>query len=303
MVFSVNKGHHKKSECEKRLGIFSSIQEEYVQCAIKYAQPVHLCVNCASKYINATQAYEILAHDYHGTDCSSHFFDLDRLNIINSMYLQGKSIWDKAHCPDCYDWVDGVIHLNLSADTITFMKLMDNTIDCINDHYGTECEDCPGEYKKLNVLYTGMEKSKKNKICYDLQDQMNKTRLRWSSELRCCKERKSSLFGFTMFSAGLSLLAVAFYIIIPFIAIQNETNSMLYDTPPTTSSQETVASSSSPNQSKPISSKIRTSEDSDDDSILSLDGTPTLESINAPGPSNTNRRNNKSKANIIDIED
>lgn len=98
----------------------------------------------------------------------------------------------------------------LSNSTIEFFHFQKDWFSCTNSYYGTACINCLGKYNHLNAYYIDYQKSKMSKVCYDMQDQINKTRLFWSKEMSCCKDKKSSLLSFTFWSS-------AFCLIVPFM--------------------------------------------------------------------------------------
>lgn len=50
------------------------------------------------------------------------------------------------------------------------------------------CESCKESYLELNNYYDKIKSS----TCFDIKDLMNRTRLNWSSNLKCCKEKENT---------------------------------------------------------------------------------------------------------------
>lgn len=85
-------------ECDRRMKHFAAQHKDFVQCALKHGQPVEICTNCLEQYTESTFAYKNLTTEINGTNCKEHFVDADRLNIVETMYLQGVDLWNRAFC-------------------------------------------------------------------------------------------------------------------------------------------------------------------------------------------------------------
>lgn len=96
-----------------------------------------------------------------------------------------------------------------------FFQKLNLTHDCIFTHRAnkTTCEGCAGHYDALNAFYISeKEAGHEDEICFDIRDAMNKTRLTWSKELKCCRDKHGSLFAFLVCSAVIGVLPVGFYV-------------------------------------------------------------------------------------------
>lgn len=182
----------------------------FFQCAIQHSQPINYCSKCVHQFYNLTQSYYNLTTFIDGTNCRDRYFDLDRINVIETTYTQAWDLWNKGFCSDCYYWPNQLEEPIVSNTTIDFFNFHKDWLTCTNMFYGTACINCLGKYSHLNAYYIDYQKSKLTKVCYDMQDQMNKTRLFWSKEMSCCKDKKSSLLSFTFWSS-------AFCLVVPFM--------------------------------------------------------------------------------------
>lgn len=230
---------------------FATWTKQFLNCAIHDSEPVRYCRNCGNLFSNVTVAYNTLDANetckaiYFNQDrlnvlqtiyssslslweagsCASNLFCLIKLYCFAN--LCGKII------VDCFDWVEPSDYStqNISSRTQEFFDDLKNVTMCINTFRKNTCEDCAEDYNKVNALYNSIKESTKDVICFDIKDavsqydeivthhfltftvfQMNKTRLQWSRDLKCCKDRKSSLTAFIVTSIILSgLIPFTFY--------------------------------------------------------------------------------------------
>lgn len=205
------------------LSSFSVQTGLFFQCTIRHSQPITYCSKCVEQFYDLTQTYHNLTTFIDGTNCRDRYFDLDRINVIETTYIQAWDLWNKGFCSDCYYWPDSMVKPVLSNTTKDFFHFQSDWFNCTNTNYGTACINCLGKYSHLNAYYIDYQKSRMSKVCYDMQDQINKTRLFWSKEMSCCKDKKSSLFSFTLWSSAFCLIVpLMFYGGFIWTTIQNE---------------------------------------------------------------------------------
>lgn len=200
-----------ENECNKRLIKFSEMNAEFVKCSIQNAEPVNFCTACVDRFVNMTFTYKNLTTEIDGLNCKDFYIDLDRLSIVQTIYNQAWQLWEKGFCRECFNWNDTTFEQTHSNNTETFFNYLNTTVDCIHMNYGDACIKCSSYYVRLNDFYNSINKNKESKICFDIQDKMNKTRQFWSKEMSCCKQRHSNFTNFTILSSLFCLIPVVFY--------------------------------------------------------------------------------------------
>ncbi|KAH8301869.1 hypothetical protein KR044_000079, partial [Drosophila immigrans] len=173
-------------KCNLLLHQLGDKQSRYVDCTTTHAIPVHderVCGSCKPQNDEMTEAYKVLMGN-----CSDLYKDADRLNIVITTHQLLEGLWNKAHCENCYE--AGGHMLN------NFTDLYDDFLSCNRTSNAKDiCTDCKPQYLKMNDFYKDLEKSKNGQICFDIQDIMNRTRVMWSKQLKCCqREVKMTTF-------------------------------------------------------------------------------------------------------------
>ncbi|XP_016979507.1 osteopetrosis-associated transmembrane protein 1 [Drosophila rhopaloa] len=180
--------------CDKLVGELGDGQSKFIYCATTKAVPVNLCIGCAELYKNLTKDYENLIAD---ANCSKKYLNSDRINIVATTQGILTSMWQKANCDNCFRDDYWSKYDNRSIDLR----------DCLEKFKSDEvCLACKPFYLDLNQFYHEMESNVGGKVCFDLQDNMNRTRLNWSKTLNCC-QREVKLTNF--------LIAVGVVVLLP----------------------------------------------------------------------------------------
>lgn len=201
-----------KDICDKRRNIFSQFHSEVSQCIIKLSNPFTVCQDCAKKYIQTIVSYRNLTTEVDGKNCRNLVIDNDRLNLVIVMHDQVTQMWEKAFCKDCFEWDEsGNLDLNLSRNALDFLSFSEDFNTCHVNNVFEACIECSAVYTKLNHFYLTLEESHHKKICFDLQDQMNRSRSLWSKVFKCTSDKNNSMFNFVITSTFFTLLVVGFY--------------------------------------------------------------------------------------------
>ncbi|KAI9588649.1 osteopetrosis-associated transmembrane protein 1 [Glossina fuscipes] len=218
----------KEPSCPRLLVELGDFQKNLVTCVTHNSVPVKICSNCEDTYHNMTAQYKKLSQ------CSE-YFDQDRLNLIPTTQNLLSSIWSKAYCNECYE--DNAIKKYEEKNT-EFSR-------CINDTTNEICATCLHLYRDLNSYFTSLNQHYNGKVCFEMQDQMNRTRNHWSKELKCC-QRKPKLTYFTIALAFVTSLPMIFYTSSYIITIRRENNhGTLHDEDPLLNVPAPTASTSS----------------------------------------------------------
>ncbi|XP_077298229.1 osteopetrosis-associated transmembrane protein 1 [Arctopsyche grandis] len=210
------------SECDTALKEFADSSSDFTYCTVNYSHPIHLCELCVNSYMKVEKAHtNILTVEVNGTKCKDKLINMDRLEVIESIFSNVQDLWKRAFCQKCFDWTDG--KPTLSNQTKTFITYFDSAKKCINDHIkdptirnNTDkiCEDCMTEYVTLNSFYESLKGSSETVgICMDIVDSMNATRAIWSDVLNCCRLRRTPELIFLCCTGVITALPAIFYLL------------------------------------------------------------------------------------------
>ncbi|XP_033160366.1 osteopetrosis-associated transmembrane protein 1 [Drosophila mauritiana] len=202
----------KKHGCEKLLDELGDAQSKFIYCATTKSVPVNLCEGCVDLYHNLTKDYEnLIAND----TCAKRYLNSDRINIVANTQGILTSLWQKANCENCFRDNYLIVY------NVTSTQLQDCLQSASTD---LVCFKCKNDYVKLNDFYLSMEKKVGGSVCFDLQDNMNRTRLNWSKTLKCC-QREMKLTNFLIAVGVVVLLPIfTFYITAIVVTRRREAN-------------------------------------------------------------------------------
>ncbi|XP_059619277.1 uncharacterized protein LOC132263510 [Phlebotomus argentipes] len=264
-------GHnnHTNVTCDKHLSHFEDASKDFTTQLLLNAVPVTYCNKSVKQYLRFEETYKDLltAVDRTNVSCKDIYFNVDRLGVVETIYNQLHQMWLVGFCDDCYANVSSA---SLSNTTKDFYYYLESIQQCISDNKASDpCLKCMGSYQKLNDFFDGIKKEKEDRICFDLQDAMNRTRIKWSVELNCCRDRNSSLLFFYIISGLIGILPGIFYLVVFIWQRHQERYDLLTDDQDITASAETGSASIqnvSPNheESQPGPSRVNTSLPTDD---------------------------------------
>ncbi|XP_036336386.1 osteopetrosis-associated transmembrane protein 1 [Rhagoletis pomonella] len=183
--------------CQKYLRELAQNQSVFVQCSTKHSVPVSLCVGCEEPFTDMHLSYMALRNE---KNCTDIYFDKDRINIVSTTQSILVGLWTKAYCDDCYS----------NNHSYVFDLKKRDFEDCLREHKGEECSACLLEYLDLNGFYISLDKKNNGKICFDMQDAMNRTRAHWSKDLKCC-HREFDYMLFLVVCGFIAILPILFY--------------------------------------------------------------------------------------------
>ncbi|XP_011195558.1 osteopetrosis-associated transmembrane protein 1 [Zeugodacus cucurbitae] len=182
--------------CQKYLRELAQKQSEFVRCSTMNSVPVSLCVGCEEPFTEMHVAYMTLREEQ---NCTDTFFDKDRINIVSTTQSILVGLWTKAYCDDCFT----------SNNSYVFDLKRTAFDDCITKNKTKECKSCLTQYLDLNGFYLSLSKNN-GRVCYDMQDSMNRTREQWSKDLGCCR-REFDILLFSVVSCIIGVLPILFY--------------------------------------------------------------------------------------------
>ncbi|KAH8349691.1 hypothetical protein KR084_004264, partial [Drosophila pseudotakahashii] len=202
----------KNKTCEKLLGELGDGQSKFIYCATTKSVPVNLCLGCENLYRSLKDDYTHLIAD---DNCSKRYLNSDRINIVATTQGILTSLWQKANCENCFKDQYWYQYDNKSID---LQSCLDNSSPDVT------CLECKPFYVALNDLYLKMESEVRGNVCFDLQDNMNRTRLNWSKTLKCC-QREVKLTNFLIAVCVVVLLPIlTFYITAIVVTKRREAN-------------------------------------------------------------------------------
>ena len=184
------------NHCRALLGNFSSTVSTYLNCMTYYSKPAKLCQTCQHKLTQVYSAYNDIREDSTEPVCSKLLLSSDSLHMIEREYQHAQYVWQMADCNYCYDNPDAINgRWQLSNKTKMFFELFNITINCfaaflpINQTNSTKgnpaiCSNCSQEYTLLDHMFLTTFQFD-DKICTDIFEAMNYTRIVWSRQYNC----------------------------------------------------------------------------------------------------------------------
>ncbi|XP_054262118.1 osteopetrosis-associated transmembrane protein 1 isoform X2 [Macrosteles quadrilineatus] len=207
--------------CEEVLESFALASANYTFCAIRFARPIRLCEFCVGNYQNVIAIHNDILNLYDPDNftCKDKLMNLDRLQVVQSGFDYVDGLWKRAKCSNCFEMDDqGYPTKSLNYKTLEILELSNKTYSCIDKHRNDTstrggdppvCAECKQFYQDLNSHYDSL---KNEGFCMDIVDMMNLTRAMWSSELKCCLERKQPEWLFLVSSCVFTCLPFVFYL-------------------------------------------------------------------------------------------
>ena len=190
--------------CRGLLTNFSATVSKYLKCMTYFSKPAKFCQSCQHKLTELERSYRDIKDDSTEPVCPTLLLSSDSLHMIEREYEHAQYVWKIADCDYCYDnpdvksgnWI-------LSNTTKNFFYLFNSTIDCfaaflpINNTNSTErnpgiCSNCSLEYSSLNHMFLSTFQFD-DKICIDIFEAMNYTRIVWSRQYQCYARKRNLL--------------------------------------------------------------------------------------------------------------
>ncbi|EDW57116.1 osteopetrosis-associated transmembrane protein 1 isoform X1 [Drosophila virilis] len=186
----------KSKTCDHLLRELANDQQNFVYCNTAHAVPAHpqderLCIACNQRYSNMASSYDTLMTN---ENCSKIYMDSDRMNIVFTTQNVLKGLWNRAYCEECFKGNNSDI----------FQDLYLNLSGCLEENKGSECSSCLLKYITINDFYKDLDQKNNGKVCFDMQDVMNRTRVLWSKDLKCCQREVKM----TAFLTSVAIVAV-----------------------------------------------------------------------------------------------
>jgi hypothetical protein len=205
------------------------------------------------------------------------------MSVIGHIVTTSKGLWESGNCDDCYMDQDNNVYQNFSLHTIEFLKAHAEYENCTSKYSNVSviCKECMSYYMKMNELFDYEKTKREGKICFDLEDVMNKTRQEWSVVYKCCKDKKDSLKAFYSLFSTIIILTFAFYSTIYFTG-SSYTETTTLDAREITNVQNMLpnSSSSSTGSSNSNRSEIKTKETPKSDKKLIINEESSDDELN-----------------------
>ncbi|KAJ8918411.1 hypothetical protein NQ315_008108 [Exocentrus adspersus] len=205
-------------DCTVLKNNFANYIAGFAQCSIDYSRPITLCKSCIYTYINLLHSFENLTQvSVNGTICLDYYVNLDRLQIIETQYVNSINLWNRAKCYECY-LVENGTQTSKESEILKQFNSYYNTLSTCTLNTDTEnlCRDCMADYVALSDYYQTISKANdKIGTCIDLEDKMNSTWNYWSPN--CCKYRRHNEYVFIGSTISVIIITILLYISVHFL--------------------------------------------------------------------------------------
>nr|XP_023017999.1 osteopetrosis-associated transmembrane protein 1 [Leptinotarsa decemlineata] len=193
---------------------FANASSQFTLCAVHNSRPITFCEQCVDPYRDVLAAYKNMTIEMfdNETKCIDIFINLDRLEIIETLYENNVALWNRAKCYECYRIENGTQSKVISNETIQFQEHYTNFMVCVNQTLKKDdlCGKCMQKYIVLSNFYNSISNNnEKIGLCMDLVDIMNTTWTFWG--VNCCKYRKHNEYIFITISVVMLILTFVFY--------------------------------------------------------------------------------------------
>lgn len=163
---------------------FKDSINKYDQCALSKAVPVQLCFECLEHFDNITKRYDLILKGNETTpenkiiQCADKYLNQDGLNIVEIIFLNAQKIWDNAYCETCFDRKKE--NIPKPNDVQEFERRDALFKDCESKYAKQDpCKICSPLYENLNQEYKLLENVRNGKICFDIQDKVRLTDIKY----------------------------------------------------------------------------------------------------------------------------
>ncbi|KAK9879777.1 hypothetical protein WA026_006841 [Henosepilachna vigintioctopunctata] len=200
--------------CDEALNAFATVSAAYTSCAIANSRPITYCENCVEIFIDVLNSYRNLSIISEGNSkCIDNFVNLDRLQIIETIYRNSYILWNRAKCNECFQFENSTLTTKISKETSQFHEYYEDFVKCFKlTNSSNLCPVCLEKYTTLNNYYTSISnENEKIGVCMDIVDIMNTTRRNWSKS--CCKYRKHSEHIFLVTTLLIFVVTAIFYLL------------------------------------------------------------------------------------------
>ncbi|KAK6169337.1 hypothetical protein SNE40_020411 [Patella caerulea] len=190
--------------CQAHLIYFAESASNFTNCLVMNSRPFRLCEGCVIPYKKATEIYQTL-FDKKGDNCHDKLLRSDRIQALTLVNNNMKDVWTNADCESCFESIDedkvtGNVNFTLTKDTVLFRKYYNTFRQCLNATPGANipllspginktndsaCIVCKQNYSSLNAHYETIVSETFQRVCMDVIDMMNYSRLTWGNELQC----------------------------------------------------------------------------------------------------------------------
>ncbi|XP_062586346.1 osteopetrosis-associated transmembrane protein 1-like [Saccostrea cucullata] len=197
-------------KCCAYLNDFADNASNFIRCSVERARPLRFCEKCVDSFATVTSIYNDIEKNVGG--CHVFLLDADRVQAILQIHTMIKALWDASDCNNCFTSgsidveQNGTVTYKYNTDTMDFMGKYDNFTECVDRYTNgtypdftsinyTVCHACLQMYQGLNDHYADMRKRYNGKICMDLVDMMNYTRLMWGDarDLNCTNHDRDDM--------------------------------------------------------------------------------------------------------------
>ncbi|XP_022655927.1 osteopetrosis-associated transmembrane protein 1-like isoform X1 [Varroa jacobsoni] len=174
-------------ECKEYLKDVAQSSSGFEVCALLCARPFRVCSSCFDDYAFAHNMFVNLKSGRGQVEknCSEDLVSGDRVSIINRAFTYVTETWESGNCDNCLvvSKSDDIVHFKVAEFAKEFQTRAEQVFKCIDSHIKNEsriCTDCLSSFSNLSNFYHGLVKKYEEKLCMDIIDIMNTTRVKWS---------------------------------------------------------------------------------------------------------------------------
>ncbi|XP_055337404.1 osteopetrosis-associated transmembrane protein 1-like [Paramacrobiotus metropolitanus] len=197
-------------DCHENLTAYGYHSSAFLGCAVNFSRPILLCERCVEPYLIAQQSYIQYSQDMDqdGKSCEDMVYGSDMIGVVHRTNQSIESLWGDSRCSYCFNYYfikHGTVQYQFSENLIIFMRKHRNLTDCFAKHgiilnfvlgdkmanitnSSLVCQECYPLYKDLSDFYYSNYTRDLARVCMDVVDVMNQTRIMWGKYFQCEKE-------------------------------------------------------------------------------------------------------------------
>ncbi|OQR78870.1 osteopetrosis-associated transmembrane protein 1-like [Tropilaelaps mercedesae] len=205
-------------QCRLYLQYVAETNSAFEVCALLDARPFTVCTSC---YENYALAYNTFVNLKNGRgqvakNCSEDLVSGDRVSIINRAFNYLTDTWISGNCDNCLVVTkeDNQLSFQIAESTKEFQYRRQRVTECIDSHLrnqSTVCLDCQSTFLNLSESYNQLVNKYQNKLCMDIIDAMNETRVEWS-EYGCSQMYYINL-EVCLYAGAMVTITIIFYVV------------------------------------------------------------------------------------------
>jgi len=228
-----------EASCLSYYSYLAKLGSLFTQCVVNYSRPFRVCENCLKYYMKITEAKRLIKNDVDlyattlykkGLKCQNIVEATDKVQTIVKIFHTIDTIWDDANCNECFESksdVNGTFNYTIKEKYDKFYKMHEQleicasdftrrpiSMDPLFDTYSANsslCHECKENYVNLTGHFKSLGAEKK--LCMDVVDLFNYTRITWSKGYKC-NYRNIDELNVVMINGAVLVFTTLFYIFV-----------------------------------------------------------------------------------------